>query len=63
MRSARFNLEDQVGGLIDHTTRRSRRRRTERGLALESADEERYELHATEAATVRASRADERDVA
>ena len=63
MRGDRFNLEDQVGGLIDHTTRRSRRRRQERAVAPERADEQRYSLYARDTATVRASRADERDVA
>jgi hypothetical protein len=66
MRGDRFNLEDQVGGLIDHPTRRTKRRRHERALAPELAelpDEERYPLYPRKAATVRATRANERDVA
>jgi hypothetical protein len=63
MRGDRFNLEDQVGGLIDHSTRRSRRRRQERDTTPEPVDELRYSLYASDTATVRASRADERDVA
>lgn len=66
MRGERFNLEDQVGGLIDHPTRRSRRRRPE-ASAPEPAEEERYHLRPQAAATVRAGRASDprrhRDVA
>jgi hypothetical protein len=56
MHRARHNLEEQVGGLIDHDDRR-RRRRT--GPPLPSGEEvpARYGLTARATPTVRATRA------
>ncbi len=54
MSRARSNLEDQVGGLLDHDPSRSRRRASAPVLA---AEPERYPLTARSAVTIRAARA------
>ena len=62
MRGERFNLEDQVGGLIDGGSRRVRRRRTAEPIAA-PADPQRYEIHAPARPAIRAARASDRRVA
>jgi hypothetical protein len=55
MRSARFNLEDQVGGLIDHGDRRVRRR--EAPSSSEPVEPEGYDLAPQPQVAIRATRA------
>ena len=67
MRGARFNLEDQVGGLVDHHDAPRRRRETARALPPEPAEPERYPLTKHGSLAIRAARASgdgaQRDVA
>ncbi len=57
MRGARFNLEDQVGGLVDHHDARRRRRDPARVLPPEPAEPERYPLTKRGSLAIRAARA------
>lgn len=54
MRGDQFDLEDQVGGLIDHSSRRARRRKAPEAPPPEPA---RYELTARTELAIRAARA------
>ena len=67
MRGARFNLEDQVGGLVDHHDARPRRRDTTPAPPPGPAEPERYPLTKQGSLAIRAARASEdgaqRDVA
>jgi hypothetical protein len=57
MRRARFNLEDQVGGLIDHGSRRERRREAPEQPESEPVDPGRYGLTVQATVAIRAARA------
>ena len=57
MRRERFNLEEQVGGLIDHGGRRERRREAPKAPAPESEAPQRYGLTKRATLAIRASRA------
>jgi hypothetical protein len=57
MRSARCNLEDQVGGLIDHGDRRVRRREARPASSSELVEPERYDLAPQAQVAIRAARA------
>jgi hypothetical protein len=56
MHRARHNLEEQVGGLIDHDDRR-RRRRTSPPLPSDEEAPQRYGLTARTTPAIRATRA------
>lgn len=51
------NIEDQVGGLIDHHDRQARRRSARRVPESEPVEPERYELTARAKPRIRAERA------
>ena len=57
MRATRFNLEDQVGGLIDRHESRPRRRDVAPPAPTEPAEPERYPLTKRATLAIRASRA------
>jgi hypothetical protein len=53
----RFNIEDQVGGLIDHDDRPARRRVARRAPASEPVEPQRYQLTARAKPRIHADRA------
>ena len=57
MRRERFNLEEQVGGLVDHSDRRERRREAPQAPATDTAASERYGLTRRATLAIRAARA------
>jgi hypothetical protein len=57
MRRERSSLEDQVGGLIDHGGRRSRRRDAQQASASDPVEPERYDLTGKATVAIRAARA------
>ena len=57
MPGERFDLEDQVGGLIDHVRRRARRRPAAEPIASEPADVQHHDVTAKAEVTIRAARA------
>lgn len=57
MHRERPNLEDQVGGLIDHDSRRARRRRPSRPDAPDAAEAPGYDLYADAKPVIHADRA------
>jgi hypothetical protein len=57
MRRERFNLEEQVGGLVDHGSRWHRRRSSPVAPTPEPVEPERYPLTPRGTLAIRASRA------
>lgn len=57
MRASRWNLEDQVGGLVDHGTHRSRRRTGRLKRAVESVQRRQARGDQQPASSIRARRA------